>query len=231
MVSHTRTGKSAWQGLEIISRGANRLCARDPHDPSHCLKFELPAAERTHAGARQRIRRWLARRLPYFGENHTELRAYRKLHARLGNALGGRVAACHGLIPTASGAALQCDCVQLTDGKPARSLYSHLFEGTDHEAVVLCAAIDRMEAWLVRNHIPLFDLNAGNFVVTNHSGEVELVCVDAKSVISGKEILPFSRWSRTLMHRKLQRRAQRLRERVMATLADGPTLAGRAPPH
>ena len=223
--------QAEWQGLALISRGANRVCVRDPHDRARCLKFELSAIERTAVGLRQRLRRWLARRLPHFGENRTELRAYRKLHARLGHALDARIAACHGLVSTPSGTALQCECVLLPDGHPARSLYSHLFQTTQHDAHALCAAIDRMEAWLVRNDIPLFDLNAGNFVVVSRNDEVELVCVDAKSVVSGKEILPFSRWSRRLMHRKLRRRAQRLRDRVVAALADRPALAGRAPPH
>ena len=54
MVVETSTGGN-WHGLEIISRGANRLCARDPRDPAHCLKFELPPSERTRVGLRQRM--------------------------------------------------------------------------------------------------------------------------------------------------------------------------------
>jgi hypothetical protein len=70
----------------------------------------------------------------------------------------------------------------------------------------------------------LFDLNAGNFVVVPHGDQVRLICIDAKSVVSGKEILPFSRWSKRLMRRKVARRAQRLRERIRAALQDGPNL-------
>ena len=217
--------------MALISRGANRVCVRDPHDRLRCLKYELPASERTRVGLRQRLRRWLGAHVPRFAENRTELRAYRRLQARLGNALDGKIVACHGLVSSPFGAALQCDCVLLDDGRVARSLYAHLFEATDHDAEVLCAAVDRMEAWLLHNHVPLFDLNAGNFVVTCRNGHVELLCVDAKSVIAGKEILPFSRWSRALMHRKLRRRAQRLRERVRTALAGKLALAGHAPPH
>ena len=220
-----------WQGLTLIAQGANRVCVRDPQDAALCLKFELPAGQRTRVGLRQRLRRWLGLRIGYFGENQTELRAYRKLHARLGSALDGRIAACHGLVATPEGTALQCECVLLDDGRPARSLYSHLFETTEHDAGALCAAIDRMEAWLLHHNVPLFDLNAGNFVVRRRNGELQLVCVDAKSVVSGKEILPFSRWSRPLMHRKLRRRARRLRERVVAALNGTPALAGRTKPH
>ena len=209
-----------WHGLEVISRGANRLCARDPRDPAHCLKFELPIAERTKVGLRQRMRRWLGRHAPRFGENRTELRAYRKLRARLGEHTDGYLAACRGLVETANGPALRCDCVLLADGSPARSLYQHLFEGPRLPAAKLCAAVDAFETWLLENRVPLFDLNAGNFVVVPRGDALALVCIDAKSVLSGKEILPFSRWSRRLMRRKVARRARRLRERIVAALQE-----------
>ncbi|MGH8026247.1 MAG: YrbL family protein [Pseudoxanthomonas sp.] len=213
-----------WQGLEIISRGANRLCARDPGDPRKCLKFELPPAERTRVGPRQNLRRWLARRFPALGENRTELRAYQALRARLGGATEGYLAACHRMTDTPQGKALQCDCIQSEAGMPAPSLYRCIFSEPRYSADELCAAVDAFEAWLIRHDIPLFDLNAGNFVVHAPDGTVRLVCVDAKSVLSGKEILPFSRWSRRLMHRKIARRAQRLRERIRAALQEGANL-------
>jgi hypothetical protein len=213
-------GTEDWQGLQVISRGANRLCARDPSDPGKCLKFELPAAERTHVGARQRMRRWLAARFPYFGENETELRAYRKLRARLGADTDACLAVCHGLASTPQGKALRCDCILLDDGTPAPSLYRYLFEEPRYPAEALCAAVDVFEAWLLRHDVPLFDLNAGNFVVLPHGDQVRLVCIDTKSVLSGKEILPFSRWSRGLMQRKIERRANRLRQRIRGALGE-----------
>lgn len=121
--------------------------------------------------------------------------------------------------------------MRLDDGRIARSLYAHLFEITAHDAATRCAALDRMETWLLHHKVPLFDLNAGNFVVANAKGAVELVCIDRKSVVGGKEILPFSRWSRALMHRKLQRCSQRLRERVRTALDGKVALAGHTQPH
>lgn len=230
MVAETSIGGN-WQGLEIISRGANRLCARDPRDPAYCLKFELSPGERTKVGLRQRMRRWLGRHLPRFGENATELRAYRKLRLRLAGLTDGYLAACHGLVETAHGPALRCNCVLLGDGGHAHSLYAHLFEGPRHPAGELCAAVDAFEAWLLENDVPLFDLNAGNFVVVPRGGALALVCIDTKSVLSGKEILPFSRWSRSLMHSKIRRRAQRLRQRIADASAGSPDLAVRAPSH
>ena len=231
MVERTGSDKNNWHDLEIISRGANRLCARDPRDPAHCLKFELPPGERTKVGLRQGMRRWLGRHFPRFGENRTELRAYRKLRARLAERTDGTLAACHGLVETANGPALRCDCVLLADGSPARSLYQHLFQGPRHPAAKLCAAVDVFEAWLLENYVPLFDLNAGNFVVVPRGDKLALVCIDTKSVLSGKEILPFSRWSRRLMQRKIRRRAQRLRQRIADASADPAEVAGRLPSH
>lgn len=209
-----------WQGLEVLARGANRLCVRDPDDPAACLKFELAAAERTPAGMRERLRRWLARRWPRFGENAVELRAYRRLHARWGEETQQVFAPCLDLVDTRQGRALRCQLVRDAQGQPARSLYAHLFQGTRHTAEALCREVDRIEAWLLAHRVPLFDLNAGNFVVADVDGGPRLVCVDGKSTVSGKELLPFSRWSTTLMQRKIRRRAGRLRQRIRRALAE-----------
>nr|WP_295382186.1 YrbL family protein [Pseudoxanthomonas sp.] len=214
-----------WDGLTVLARGANRLCAADPDDAGHCLKFELAAVERTRAGTRARLRRLLARHLPALGENATELRAWQRLHARIGERLDAWLAPCRGIVDTRWGPALRCALIRDADGRPARSLYAHLFEGSPHTPASLCTAVDAIERELLAHDVPLFDLNAGNFVVTGAGAEPRLVCVDAKSTLSGKEILPFSRWSRRLMHRKIRRRAERLRQRIRAALADAP------PPH
>src|SRR5687768_15358115 len=213
-----------WQGLEIISHGANRLCVRDPGDASRCLKFELPSEQRTQVGMRQQLRRWLARRFPGLGENRIELRAYRSLYARLGTSIENHIATCHAIIDTPQGKALQCDCVLASDGTPAPSLYHCLFVEPRYGAESLCAASESFEAWLIEHRIPLFDLNAGNFVIQAQGDTLRLVCVDAKSVLSSKEILPFSRWSRRLMQRKIARRAQRMRARIRNALSAAESL-------
>jgi len=218
-----------WPGLEIIARGANRLCGRDPAHPGACLKFELPSGQRTPVGLRQRLRRWLGRRFPALGDNRTELRAWRGLRERLGAQLDGRIAASHGIVATVWGPALHCDCVCLADGTPAPSLYRLLFEEPRYPAEPLCAAVDAFEAWLLAHDVPLFDLNAGNLVVVpagagQPGGGLRLVCVDAKSVVTDKEIVPLSRWSRRLRRRKIARRAQRLRQRILNALSGPPSL-------
>ncbi|MFT3762596.1 MAG: YrbL family protein [Pseudoxanthomonas sp.] len=209
-----------WAGLRVIAHGANRLCAIDPDDPAHCLKFELPAPARTRVGLRQRLRRALSRRWPRFAENRTELRAWQRLRRRFGHGIEDRFAGCEGIVETPWGEALRCRCVRLPDGRPARSLYAHLFDGApEFPADALCAAVEDFERFLVERGIPLFDLNAGNFAVVPAADGVRLVCVDAKSTLAGKEILPLSRWLPWLRRRKTARRAQRLRQRIRDALA------------
>lgn len=208
-----------WQGLEVLSRGANRLCARAPDQPGYCLKFELAPAERTPAGARERLRRVLARRFPRWGENATELRAYQQLYARWGAGCDALFARCDAIVDTAWGRALRCELMRTGDGLPARSLYAHMFDHSPYSADALCAEVDRIERWLLDHRVPLFDLNPGNFVVTATGVRPQLVCVDAKSILSNKEPLPLSRWSAFLMQRKIRRRAARLRQRIRHALS------------
>ncbi len=233
--SHSAHSPSTHDALgTILAVGANRICVVDPGDPRYCLKYERPLHERTPAGVRQALRRRLGLWFPALGDNRSELRAYRHLRQRLGTDIDGVLAGCHGIVATTSGPALRCDCVRTFDGdgdaSPAPSLYRCLFgEGAHdrrYEADALCAAVDRMEAWLLHHRVPLFDLNSGNFVVveTRSANESEnlrldLICVDLKSLVSSKEILPISRWVPALMRRKIQRRAERLRQRIRGTLA------------
>lgn len=209
-----------WEGLEVLARGANRLCARDPVDPAACLKFELPATERTRAGLRARLRRWYGWRFPSRGDNGTELRAWQRLVRRHGGSRGAALeahfAACHGIVETRWGRALRCECIRLPDGTPAPSLH-RLLSGAPlgPRREPLLQALDAFEGFLLDRGIPLFDLNAGNLVVVPDGGGLRLVCVDAKSTVSGKELLPVSRWIPWLRRGKVRRRAARLRARIL----------------
>src|SRR5690606_23562572 len=112
-------------------------------------------------------------------------------------------------------------------GRPAPTIAMLLAPGPPTmDPVSLCRALDRFEAWLLVHRIPLSDLNAGNLAVVERDGEPWLMCVDLKSTLSGRELVPLSRWSWTLMQRKLLRRCQRLRQRIGAS-AGGTALADR----
>lgn len=209
----------AWQHMTVIGRGANRVCVIDRRDTRQCLKFMLPASQRTGVGLRQRLQRWRATRKPQHDENHAELRAWLQLSARLpATDLQAHMATVLGILPTAYGPALCCERITLADGTPAPSLYALLFEQPQYPAQVLCAAVDAFEDWLLRHRIALFDLNPGNLLVLPSDEGVRLVCVDAKSIVAGKELVPLARWFNTLARRKIRRRAQRLRDRIRAAL-------------
>ncbi len=202
-----------WNGMRLLARGRNRICVLDPGSPGHCLKFERPAAERAGGSLRRQLQVWRSQHDPRRGENIIDLKAMGVLATAdpRGEAPFARSL---GLVGTPWGPALRCECVRLPDGAPAESLYAHIHGSRRYPASVLCDAVDRFEAWLLTSGLPLFDLNAGNFVVVPHDDGVQLVCVDAKSLARRKELLPVSRWWPALRRRKIRRRLARLKLRI-----------------
>jgi hypothetical protein len=197
-----------WHGFELIAPGTHRICVRDPDDARYCLKFERPPHERPPAGPRERLRRRLAQRFPRFGD-----------------AIDARFARCTGLVATPHGLALRQRCVTDADGRPAPSLFALLAAPSPFDPERLCEAVAAFERWLIEHRVPLFDLNAGNFVVAGDAAAPRLVCIDSKSLAAGKEIVPLSRLVPALMRRKIARRAERLRRRIREARAS----AARAP--
>lgn len=205
-----------WHELVLIARGATRVAVVDPVDVDACLKFELDPESRTPASLRERLRRWTGRAFPEFGDNATELAAYRRLHARLGARLHAHIAAVDCAVDTAWGPALRTRRVRHADGSAAESLFQLM---GDHALPVerACEAIDVFAGWLIAHRIPLFDLNAGNLLLVRDAVAMRIVCIDCKSTRSSKEIIPVSRWIPALMRRKILRRAQRLKQRLRAS--------------
>ncbi len=185
-----------WKGMQVVNRGANRICVRDPDSAGHCLKYSLSPT----------------------GANLAELRAWRLVQPRLDGDESWRLAASEAIVQTPAGPALRCELVRDESGEPAPSLYQLLAGPAlpDAQRQALAESVCRFEAWLQRQHIPLFDLNSGNLACVQRAGQTELVCIDLKSVLVRKELIPLARWSRRLMHAKIARRAARLRERILA---------------
>lgn len=220
-----------WRGLQLLGHGYSRVSAIDPDDANYCLKFELPTPTRSRASLRRRLQRALAKRWPWFGDNARELCAWHYLHRRLGDEASNRFVASEGLVETAWGRALRCRIV-FDNGDIARSLHSHLAGGSPYPATALCAAVDEFAGFLQHRNLPLFDLNTGNFVVVSGSGgRPRLVCIDAKSVLVSKELLPLSRHVPFLLQRKIARRAARLRRLIQTAPGQPPTLAPSLPGH
>ena len=211
--------------MQVIARGANRVCVLDPDLPGHCLKYELRPTPDLRRYWRRRLRHALSHRFPRLGINAIELAAWLRLRARLGDALDDRVAPCVGIVQTSAGPALRARLVAGDAGHAAPTIATLLDGGPSHapfDFPALGRALDGFQAWLLAHRIPLSDLNAGNLAVVRRGDDPWLVCVDVKSTLSGRELVPLSRWSWTLMRRKIGRRCGRLRRRLVAAAGDGP---------
>lgn len=130
---------------------------------------------------------------------------------------------------TPHGLALRQRCVTDADGRPAPSLFALLAAPSPFDPERLCEAVAAFERWLIEHRVPLFDLNAGNFVVAGDAAAPRLVCIDSKSLAAGKEIVPLSRLVPALMRRKIARRAERLRRRIREARASAARARGVAP--
>lgn len=216
---------NSWSSLQVLARGANRVCVVDPDNLGFCLKFELPNHERSAAGIRERTRRWLGRRFARWSTNALELRAWRLARERYGQDIEGRFARCVELVGTPFGQALRCERIFRADGSPAPTLHALLSCPSPYGADALCAAVHEFERWLLSHAIPLHDLNPANFVVLEDTRALRLVCIDAKSTLLRKELLPLSHWIPPMMRRKTARRAERLRQRIRCALEPTPALA------
>lgn len=213
--------KYPWDDYCIVGKGANRVCVVDPEDASFCLKFEIPRDQKSVKSWRQYLARYLAAWVPMFNENFIEWLAYRLLHLQLGSKLRERVAACVDLGKTEHGWCLRSQCIRKSNGELAPSIHQLLTQQKGlYSARQLCDSVDEYVTWLVQHDIPLFDLNAGNFVVLSEYENLRLVCIDVKSILGSKELLPLSRLSRVLMRRKILRRSVRLKKRIRDVLGD-----------
>lgn len=192
-----------WNGYRVLARGLNRLVVADPDDAAACLKFEVGIDGPGGEG----------------GHNAVELAAHAWLAARLADGDWPWFARCHGVLRTPEGEALRCARVRHADGRDAADLQTCL-AARHYDADTLCTAADRLEAVVLRNRLPLFDVNLMNLMPREDpAGRVELVCVDVKSLVQRKEAVPLSHWIAPLRARKVRRRFARLRRRIREALA------------
>src|SRR5690606_9994456 len=156
-------GRADWHGMRVIARGANRVCVLDPDQPGHCLKYELRPTPGMRRYWRRRLRHALSRWFPRLGLNAIELDAWRRLRARLGDAMDPHVAPCAGIVETRAGPALRARLVADAAGDPAPTIAALLDDRvTAFDPAAVARALDHFEAWLLAHRVPLSDLNAGN---------------------------------------------------------------------
>lgn len=201
------------KNAQYLGAGANRYCVISPKDENVCLKIDLPVEQRQIKNWRQAIQRFLSENIIQFNENYIEWAAYKKLTQRVPQTeLNQFVAACLDLQKNSHGQlVLACQLIRNADHSIALSLDHHLKNGTYFDLVQINQAIDELIEWLLQHNIPLFDLNLGNLVIQYTKNDIRLICIDIKSIYKSKEIIPISYWSTQLMHKKIQRRAERLK--------------------
>lgn len=184
--------------IEILGCGANRYSIVHPTNENRCLK--LPSDETQAVEL-----------------NKLEYRAYQQLSSQQLQHEAFFVQ-CYGLVETNLGQALEVERLFLYKRQPALSLHQWL---EDHHlqqqylVTDIVRMIDSFSNYLIEHDLPIFDLNSGNLMLCEHQGKLALKYVDVKSLLQSKEIIPISRWFKGLMHRKVKRRADRLKQLLL----------------
>lgn len=204
---------ASWQHIEVIARGANRMCVVDPHDPAFCIKLDLHQNQ-AKAGWSNNLRRFFARVLPDNSFAHQELRQFTCLKKSAGPDIGQHFATIDGLVDTPMGTGLRCQRIIGVDGSTAHPIHYYFDHAQAPDLEVLIDALDRFGDFLIKNDIPLFDLNSGNLLVRKTEHAFQIVCVDIKSLGKTKELIPFALWFKSLRRKKLRRRLNRLKAMI-----------------
>lgn len=207
------------ESAQYLGEGANRYCVVSPFDPKICLKIDLPKERRQIKNWRQRLQRFLSTQFYRFNENYIEWSAYQRLQAHIDqNELNRFIAACLKLEVIEDQLILSCELIRDEHGEISLSLHHYLKHKMPLNIDGVSQSIDQLTDWLIQYNIPLFDLNSGNLVVQHHHEGIRLKCIDVKSTFKSKEIIPLSYWSRVLMHKKIRRRAERLKQLIRKTM-------------
>lgn len=185
----------------ILGQGKNRVCIRPDSNSQLCLKLDATAAL-----------------------NRLEMAAWLELRNKNLDDLTQYFSPCFALEMTPWGEALLCEAAVDLNGNLAPSLLDVLSgrsptQDCQEASDQLCLAVDRFTNYLIRHDIRLFDLNPGNFSVIAEAGGFRLLCIDVKSLVVSKELLPVGRYFKSLAHRKIVRRSHRLKERIRLSLA------------
>lgn len=200
-------------GATLIGHGWKRDCYLHPTDTGLCIK--LPSAKpKGTRRFRERFIEW--RNGGSIGDQHNdrEWAAYRQF----GDLLAPYLPVYHGFVATSRGRGLLIDVVRDADGSPSAHLKDWLRATPVHEAAPLLARISALLDLLLCHDIWLMDLNLTNFVARiDAGGEAHPMLIDIKRIADNKELFQISRWSRTLMRRKLARRIARFHAKVEMT--------------
>lgn len=193
-----------------FAEGGNRLCYTAPDDPGLCIKLlredRSPAIKRALKGFPRSLKP-----LHYFDDNLQELRTYRRLHRRLGDALHSVCPVIHGLVDTDLGEGLACELIRDDDGRVSVSLKQYLWEHGLTDALQR-AVSEFGERWL-RLTVPSRDLLLHNIVVQCDAAQQirRLVVIDG---IGSPTLVPLDTLIPALGRRRVRRRLRNLDQRI-----------------
>lgn len=185
--------------IEILGQGANRYSIVHPENTTRCLKLPTNKDQQSELNA-------------------LEYQAYQQLLDRKIE-LQPYFVQCYGLVDTNLGQALEVERLFLDHQQAALSLHQWLQDPQlqqRYPVADILKHIDKFTEYLIANHLAIFDLNSGNFMLCQQDGALALKYVDVKSLLQSKEVIPISRWFKGLMHRKVRRRAERLKQRILS---------------
>lgn len=195
-------------GHTPFGSGANRDCYRHPDNPDRCLKVLQPGAIQARAAEQTLLKKLLGRRR--LSDNFQEQRAYgqsaiRRLSAaREDQLLWQHLPRFHGCTETSLGVANDCELILDSKGHPAPTLERWLGKrGLDQPAR---EAAERLCQWLRTTGILTRNLLPQNLVITDRTGQWELIIVDglgAPTIPDRLAVMPW--WRRRYMDRRIRR--------------------------
>ncbi|HLV77796.1 MAG TPA: YrbL family protein [Marinobacter sp.] len=196
-----------------FAQGGNRCCFRHPDDPDRCLKVIRPE----NIEARYRRQTPLKRLLgsARLNDNTQELKAHSQPAVRqllsTGNErlLWSHLPRFYGRVNTTLGPANESELIRCADGSVAPTLESLIRNRT--LTPELQGAIRRFETWLMQTRILTRNLLPHNLVLTDRSGQPELLLVDGLGAPAIPQALaPVPGWSDRYIARKISRFHTRL---------------------
>ena len=197
------------EGRTPIGQGSKRACYEHPDNPDRIIKVLLPGAA---PEILRRKNRSLRRRLlpaSYMDEQRRELRAFRRLEARLGAEAWRHVSAFYGTVQTDKGLGLVTRFLRNADGTSAVDLAHYL--KNDYNSAIR-ESVSTLLQWIVQYHLVPRDLNTYNVMVAHDETQRPHAWLVDGFGTAG--ILPVTEWSRRHGQWMARRRVARFEERV-----------------
>lgn len=191
----------------IFAEGGRRFCFVHPSDPNRCVKT---LSENGDPLKRKKVAVWYKklRPLSMFDDNLRELKSFQDLEKK-GEAVWRYFPRCYGIKKTSRGDGIVTDLIRDADGQISQTVRQYVkARGKTRELMV---ALDGFFVFLQTQRLVTRDILDHNLVIqVRKEGVVRVVMIDG---FGSSEVLPFSRWFKTVGQRKVARKIARCRAR------------------